>query len=360
MSALPKSVRKQIEAAEKAHAEAYKKDDAKPEGEQPEVTDEQKPEEAGQEVQPQETAEAQPPVTPEQPAAEGGDQSAAEASGKPEHDAAYWENRFKIMEGKYKSEIPRQQNQIRDLKQDLTNMRDVMAQMKQQAPAAPASDAEQKPPAGTPQRLLKPEEIADYGDELISVIQRGAQEVFNPEVAALREEISQLKKQLGGVSQTLTTSQRDSVLDVLTREVPDWKSLNEDEMFLHWLDQTDTFSGEPRQKLLDRAFESADAARVVAFFKGYLNESAALQPPPQVSAPPARNPQTKLDDMVAPGKPKGQSGGAQKGDKRMWTQQQIAQFYQDVNKGKYKNQPDKQAALEHDIVAAGREGRITT
>ena len=350
MSALPKAVRDQIKAAEKAHAEAYSKPDEKPAVQPVEEGDDEtpQPKTPPEGVQPPEAAEAQPAVTPE-PAA-GEEQPAGAA---PESDA--WEKRYNILKGKYDAEVPRQARQIKELKGELADMRGLLAKLNEQKPAA-STDAP-KPVNST--RLLKQQEIDDYGEELIGVIHRGAQEAFNPEIAALKEEISQLKSQLGGVSQTLHSSQRDTVLDILTREVPDWKTLNEDELFLSWLDQVETFSGEPRQALLDRAFKSGDAARVVAFFKGYLNENAALQPPPKDEPPPARNTSVKLDGMVAPGKPKGASDSAQKGEKRMWTQKQIADFYQAVNKGKYRNQPDKQAAIERDIVAAAREGRIT-
>ena len=361
MSALPKSVQKQIKAAEEAHAKAYSKPDEKSgdqnlEDANDEAAQSQTPPEG---IQSPPAAEAQPVVTPPtgeetspaEPPADEGPPSATEPDA--------WEKRYSILKGKYDAEVPRQAKQIKELKNELASLRGLLAQMNEQKPASSPDSSETPAPTGIPARLLKQQEIEDYGDELISVIHRGAQEVFNPEIAALKEEIKQLKGQLGGVSQTLHSSQRDTVLDILTREVPDWKTLNEDELFLSWLDQVDTFSGEPRQALLDRAFGSGDAARVVAFFKGYLNENAALQPPQQDPAPQPRNTQTKLDDMVAPGKPKGASGGAQQGEKRTWTQKQIAKFYHDVNKGKYRTQPDKQNAIERDIVAAGREGRIT-
>ncbi len=356
MSALPKSVRKQIEAAEKAHAEAYKKPDDKPDdqntkGGDDETAQSQTPPEG---IQPPEATATQSAITPESPA--GDEPPVAGDASQPDA----WEKRYSILKGKYDAEVPRQARQIKELKNELAGVRGLLAKLNEQKPAPPASSSEAPASPEKPaQRLLKQQEIEDYGEELIGVIHRGAAEAFNPEIAALKEEIKQLKSQLGGVSQTLHSSQRDTVLDILTREVPDWKTLNEDELFLSWLDEVDTFSGEPRQVLLDRAFGSGDAARVVAFFKGYLNENAALQPLQQDEPPPARNTSTKLNDMVAPGKPKGAPGGAQKGEKRMWTQKQIADFYQAVHKGKYRNQPDKQAAIERDIVAAGREGRIT-
>ncbi len=366
MSALPAAIRKQVKAAEEAHAKAYSKpddnagdqpDDQNLEGGNDETAQPQTPPEG---VQPPPAAEARPVAVPDgQPPADASVEPPAKPSAGGEPTDA-WQKRYSILKGKYDAEVPRQARQIKELKTELASVRGLLAQLNEQKPVAPAGSIETPASLEKPaQRLLKQQEIEDYGEELIGVIHRGAAEAFNPEIAALKEEIKQLKGQLGGVSQTLHSSQRDSVLDILTREVPDWKTLNEDELFLSWLDQVDTFSGEPRQVLLDRAFGSGDAARVVAFFKGYLNENAALQPPQQDEAPPARKTPSKLDDMVAPGKPKGASGGAQQGEKRTWTQKQITDFYQAVNKGKYRNQPDKQAAIERDIVAAGREGRIT-
>lgn len=356
MSALPKSVKRQIEAAEKAHAEAYKKEEEpKPEvvegKKDEEGTDFEKPKEATAEVQPQAAAETGAELGDEGKPAE----PALSLDAQPAEDPR-WEQRYNILKGKYNAEVPRLQSELKALRAEMEGMRNVLAKMDEQKSAAPTSPAAPAAPQG---RLLKEEEIEDYGTEMIDVIHRGAQEVFNPELQAMRDEIKQLREQLGGMGQTLNSGKRENVLDTLTKEVPDWKTLNEDELFLHWLDQKDAFSGLPRQELLDRAFEDADAARVVTFFKSYLEENAALQPPQGAETPQPRNTSTKLDDMVAPGKPKAAPGSAQKGEKRTWTQRQIADFYRKVNAGKYRTRPEEQMKIERDIVAAGREGRIT-
>jgi len=367
MSALPRKIREQIDQAEKLHKQVYeKKSDDKPEGDKPEASKDDATK-AKQEQEPATQAEALSPEPAAEPAGEPAAPAAEPAPAEPvgeqepaatknEEDA--WKKRYDILRGKYDAEVPRQAAQIRELKGQIDGLQGLLANLQQTPPAA-ATPATPSAPATS---LIDPQERAEYGEELISVIQRGAQEVFNPEVARLREELRELKSQLGGVNQTLTTTQRETVRETLAREVPEWETLNTDELFLEWLAQEDRYAGVTRQEMLDRAFKNNDAARVVRFFKGYLEENAALQPAQVTPAPTAetRNTATTLNDMVAPGKPSGASGNvAQTGNKRTWTQKQIADFYKKVNSGKYRNRPKEQEEIERDIVAAAGEGRIT-
>lgn len=366
MSALPKKIREQIAAAEKLHSEVYKKT---PDGEQPEAANAE-PKETEQEVQPQAATQAeelnQEPATPvedkaaepaaAEPAAEPAEPAPEPAAKDDAPDA--WQKRYNILKGKYDAEVPRLAGQLRDMKSEMDGLRGLLANLQQTPPAVP-TQATPRAPAGS---LIDPKEREEFGDELISVIQRGAQEVFNPEVASLKEEIAQLKTQLGGMGQTLNQTQQGTVLGQLTQEVPEWETLNKDELFLDWLAREDPYAGTTRQDMLDRAFKNNDAARVIRFFKGYLEENAALQPAQAAPAPaPARNTEVALDDMVAPGKPSAAPGKvAQTGNKRTWTQKQIAQFYKQVNSGKFRTRPKDQEAIERDIVAAAGEGRITS
>lgn len=361
MSALPKAIREQVDAAEEIHGKVYNpKPKDKPEGDpKPEASNEE-PEKAGHET-PQETPTQAEELNqePEEPAkaavpTEEPQEPAEPAEPKGEAPDA-WQRRYEILKGKYDAEVPRMAAQIREMKGEMDGLRGLLANLQQTPPGA--SQATPQAPAS----LIDPKEREEYGDELISVIQRGAQEVFNPEVAGLREEIAELKRQLGGMGQTLTQTQQGTVLDRLAQEVPEWEKLNNDELFLDWLAQEDRYAGMTRQDMLDRAFKANDAARVIRFFKGYLEENAALQPAQADPAPaPARKTETTLDDMVAPGKPSGASGQvAQTGNKRTWTQKQIADFYRKVNAGKYRTRPKEQEEIERDIVAAAGEGRIT-
>jgi hypothetical protein len=94
----------------------------------------------------------------------------------------------------------------------------------------------------------------------------------------------------------------------------------------------DVLSGEIRQRLLDEAVARADAARVINFFRGFLQEASA-----------------------APGQGQAQPQYAAAG-KRLYSRAQIAEMARRRRKGEF---TDAQwMAWEHELVAAGREGRV--
>jgi hypothetical protein len=277
--------------------------------------------------------EAQPELEPEPP--------------PPEKDP--FEERYRVLQGKYNSEVPRLTRQVSELNAQLEEMRAVIDEFRSKATASEPVE-----------RLITEEEIQEYGPDLVDLIGRRAKELYEPTVNSLRSEITKLQQQLGGVSQTVQTSARDRLMAKLDAEVEDWQSVNTSQDFMAWLDRVDPYAGEIRGKMLRDAYEINDADRVVAFFKGFLTEHAAVQPTTtQGSRRETRTPSVSLEEHVAPGRRKHATGmaGAQK-EKRIWTQPEIAQFYHEVQKGKYRGKEDAKREIERDIIAATTEGRI--
>ena len=343
MSALPRGVQKKIKQAEELHRKVY----------------EEPKEEAGEKAEQQETEESKVEEENTDLSAGTEEQQTEETvrliestEENPKTDDT-WEAKWRTLNGKYKAEVPRLHRQVKQLQGEITGLRDLLANLDslKKEPEKPAPEQ-----TVSQENLLKPDEIEDYGADLIDVMRRAGQEGVNPVIQSLRNEIDVLKRQLGGVSQTVAMSSRDKVFNLLSSKIPNWEELNNDPGFLEWLDQIDPYSGISRQQMLSNAFEKNDGLRVVTFFQGYLNENDAMQTA-QPAAAPQRTPQKKLDDLVAPGRPKAPVAAAQEG-KRTWTQAQIAAFYRDVTDGKYRNNPDKKRALEQDIIAAPLEGRL--
>jgi len=117
--------------------------------------------------------------------------------------------------------------------------------------------------------------------------------------------------------------------------------------------------------MLNTAFKAADAPRVVAFFRGFLAEEAATghaPAPANVQPPPApRTPAVDLAALAAPGRAQPATGNQLPGTppaKPVYTHAQIAAFYDAVRRGHYEGRNDERQALEADLIAAGREGRV--
>lgn len=349
--ALPKQVREQVEEADRILAQMHGTPAEEP-PEEPElvvvdneapadestVTVEDAPTVEASDSPTAETVEVEPPK--EEPPAEVTDE---------------WERKYRILQGKYDSEVPQLHAQLRSMNQQMDELKDLISNLQ----AAPATDKTDSASA-----LVTADEIEAFGSEFMDVVGRRAKEVSSQEVASLKNELAELKQQLGQTSQRIVESDRDKVIAKLDSEVEDWRTINTQPEFLDWLDQNDAYSGVQRGKMLTEAFESNNANRVVAFFTGFKNEHAAVAPVDPDSASvkanrKAETPAVDLSTQVAPGRaPRTPTPASAQEPKRMWTRADIVEFYKDVQLGKFKDEPKKQRAIEEDILLAQREGRL--
>lgn len=340
--ALPAAVQKQVDEANEIAAKLYPKPDA--------AADD---------------APATPPAaaTPPQPGSPPADPPATPpVTQTPPVD---WEQRYKVLQGKYNAEVPRLTGQVRDLTTNFNVLRDqlqatqmLLASLNQKAPAGSPPSGE-APPSG---RLVKDEEVREFGPDLYDFIRRTAAEAVLPEVEnrirPVSEQVEKVASASNFAAREVAKTAEQKVLDFLTAEIPEWGKLNEDPEFLAWLDLPDVFSGEKRADLLTRAYQRHDGPRVVAFFKSYLNEHGIVTPADKPAADP-KAPQVDLKNLVAPGTQKAGTVDAQDGaNKRIWTAAEIGKFYDECAKGKYSRNPKKAAEIEADIFRAQKEGRI--
>lgn len=237
-----------------------------------------------------------------------------------------WEHKYKVMEGKYRAEVPRLAADNRDLRQKLDNLTAEMEQLKSKA--------------STPsQPLISAEDREKYGDDLLDVIKRTAQE----QVAAKDQEIAELKRRLDSVHQDTAKTAEVTFYDQLSAKVPDWVTINGEDSFLKWLDEYDELTGRTRQDLLSEAEGARDAERVARFFTKW---KATQQ---QNVATSQRNLQAQVtpdsNKVVKP--PVG---------KRYFTRAEIAEFYSAARRGEIKAKD--MVAMEAEIHSATVEGRI--
>ena len=233
------------------------------------------------------------------------------------------EHRFKVLQGKYNSEVPRLNAENKDLKARLQQMEHDLEVLKNSKP---------------PEALVKPEEIEQYGEGLIDVARRIARE----ELASKDAEIQTLKSRLDSLSTTTTQNVEASFFKSLTEMVPDWEQVNQDPKFLTWLDEVDELTGESRQSLLSRAEKSRDAARTAKFFNAYKKTSSSW----------AANTTQALESQVAPSTNKAPNAPPAK---KVWTRAEVADFYARARRGDIKD--EDVIAIEADIMSAQIEGR---
>jgi len=169
----------------------------------------------------------------------------------------------------------------------------------------------------------------------------------------------------GQVTTTLTQQGVMAALDRDEQLGPHWRLLNNDPEFLAWLNQIDPFSGQLRMNLIREAYDQGDVGRVGQFFRSYLTGHTAPSGAVVTAHTPANGQvngagRVNLTHLVAPGRSSvsGNNGGAQP-EKRIWSRTEIGAFYSDVRRGVYRGREADKLALEQDITAAAREGRVT-
>lgn len=360
MSALPKAVQAQIDKGNEIVDAIYpKNEDGTPMNAEQIAARDAAAAEAG--ANPPADPPADPPAANDPPAdpPAANDPPADPKEKDPNH-------KYKVLQGKYNAEVPRLQSTVRDLteqnnelRQRVNNTESLLASMNAVAPTQDPVPA----PAATAPPGITDEERAQFGPDLIDVIERAAAAKILPQVDA---QIAPVRTAQDAAAQTasqaqhdVAVSEREKTLAALEKAVPNWIQQNEDEGFLQWLNENDAYAGVPRGRLLTDAFQANDANRVIALFKGFQTENAVVTP--SDPTPPVVEPQVQLEDLTAPGTPKtGSTSAPDESGKRQWSRNDISAFYAKKNEFVKKGQPipDELKALERDLIAAQREGRI--
>jgi hypothetical protein len=259
-----------------------------------------------------------------------------------------WEQKYHTLKGMFDAEVPRLNDAVRQLQQQLNAIAAENQQLKTAAPA-PA------PAAPTP--LVTDQDRESFGADLVGLIERATTQAttqvrteLGGEIQRLKAENTQLKSQVGSVSQQTAANTHDSFIERLGQRVPNLATVNVDPGFLSWLQQVDPIYGIPRQMALDNAASKFDVIRAAAIFDAYL---ATVTPPaPNVSNTPPAN---ELERQVTPPRSRNTPPPPQE-VKRAWTSAGINQFYADVRRGVYTE--EQAAQLEAEIYAAAAEGRV--
>lgn len=227
------------------------------------------------------------------------------------------------------------------------------------------AEAERVKTSSEPAKYVTAQDEEEYGETLEMVrrasreeaenIFRKSEDAYLNRIANLEAEITRMRTTVEPVVQDLSTSQANQAIadfwNSISTNVPNWRTVNDNQEFKAWLLEEDAITGATRQQFLAQAQSELNAARVVRIFKEWERTAAGGQTP----AP--RNDQTQLEKFVAPGN----SRSAPPGDKpkKQWTREEIATFYKDSMLGKYNHRPDQKKKIEDDIFAAQAEGRIS-
>ena len=313
MSSIPRSVAQAEELADRLHQEylqAQKATEGDPQGTDGNPTEQPK----GEQTDGQQTNG----ITPE-PQAQPND-STPPVTGTDEQ----LEHRYKVLQGKYNSEVPRLSHENKELKERLKQIEQQLTDLQNAQPVAP---------------LVTQDEINEYGEGLIDVARRVARE----ELAQKDREINALKAKLDSLEATTTKVVQEDFFTSLGNKVPDWVAINDDANFHKWLDEVDELTGARRQDLLAAAERERSADRVAKFFLAFKKATQKQV----ASSASALESQVTPSSVQTPNTPPA---------KKVWTRGEIAQFYDRVRRGEVSD--EEALSIESDIQAASIEGRI--
>lgn len=247
--ALPAAVQRQVEAAEALLNGAN----------QPAV---EPPAEPQAQPEPQQEPTAAAPVTAPEP---------SPAPQQPNE----WEQKYKVLQGKFNSEVPALHHQVKDLSRKLQEQAErTEALLRQQE----TKQAEQRPTAD-------PKDVDAFGADLVEMVQRVAQQMLGNTAAkidgfmgSVEKRLVHIEQRLQGTTETVAQTAQETFYVQLERMVPDWQAINADQRFLVWLGEDDPLSGRSRQAALDAASGALDVRRTAAIFKAFL-DTLPKQPP---------------------------------------------------------------------------------
>ena len=323
--ALPKAVQQQLEEADRIVADINGEKTGEDSSETNPVN-----QQVDQDIQ------ADPPPNDLPP-----DNTVSQEIKQPEVPEEKWAHKYHTLKGMYDAEVPRLHSQMREMQ---TQMQQLIADKA----AIEATKVEQKQVV---ESLITEQDKEAFGPDLIDLIERATESkvgTLREREAQLVQEIKELKGQLGSVSERQVVSDKDRFLVGLGQQVSDWETLNVDQGFLAWLQQVDPVYGVPRQAALSNAYESLDVIRVANIFKAY--KQTLPQAPAQSRA------KQELQRQVAPTRTRSTTTPSDNVNDKIFTNQDIEQFYNDWRRGFYDEQ--EAADMEKQIHTAIAEGRI--
>lgn len=316
MSALPRQAAQQLQEVEELERQLY----AEP----------QEPSNPVGEKEPTPTVVAPPPE-----------------SGK--DSAEVWEQRYKSLQGMFQAEVPRLQQQNKDMQQQNQELAVAVQNLQQQL-----ADLA-KPKAQAVEPLITDKDRETYGSDMLELMERVTKQVMREHVAPLQAELGKRDQRIaqleGAVQKTSGDVSALSFDQRLRLRVPDFDVLNNDPKWAAWLDETDPFTKEPRRAYAEYVYQAGDADKVANIVDLYK----ASQAPVDTTA---AQRQVELAKQVQPSRSQATPAPTSHG-KATYTEAQCSALWNKVRKLNIEGRNDDAAKLEAELTMAYAEGRVT-
>jgi hypothetical protein len=252
-----------------------------------------------------------------------------------------WEQRYRTLQGIHNKQVGELKDRLDQLSAQHQQLLDRL-----NAP----------PPAAQPQPVApNSQDVEVFGEDLVRMIQRTAEQMLGPVATSVEQRLSQLEQNLQGTNRVVAKTADDTFFTDLRTQVPNFDQINTSEPFLAWLAEEDDLTGLPRQSALTAAGNARDLNRVVKVFKAFFKATGHSA---ESSAP--ATPASRLQAQVSPVSSGNGSASVTTNaqGKPLITTQQVERFYSDVRRGAYRGNDQMRMATEAVINEALAEGRI--
>lgn len=284
----------------------------------PQLAPETDPDDLGDPVQDTVLDDAQPTNTP--PTDDTGDE---------------WRHKYLTLQGKYNSEVSQ-------LRSDNTQL---VSRLQELEEAVREQQLSQQTPPKETVRYVTDEDIEEYGEDMIAVQRRVAQEVaeqFRTQIETQQKEIVSLKKQLSDTGDqvgAMTFHQR------LVALVPDFNQIDKSAEWAAWLDEYEPMLNGPRLQAAQKAWADGNAETVAHYVNLFKQGQAAPTPTP-------RNRQSEMQRQVTPNRTTTPRTPSSQPQQRIYTAAQMDAQWDRVDRLSRQGKIDEAKTLEAELTAA--------
>lgn len=270
----------------------------------------------------------------------------------PEPQGQDWEQKYKVLQGKYSKEVPRLATQVRE-------QADQMQRMQEQLEALSQTPTGEVGQVTLPDSLqVTAQEVEDYGDDMLALVRKVALAAILPEVNNMRALVEEIRRGVVGTQAAVAKNDYEIFLEKLDSQKKNWRTINRSAGFVEWLDGVDDLTGLQRKTLLTDAYNAKDVRRTLAFINSYEASIGSTEPEARKPVAP-KAPETSLEALAAPGAGRpAQAAVAPDFANEIWTNPEIDAFYADVRAGKFRGKDAEKLAIEQRIARAASTGRV--
>ncbi len=240
---------------------------------------------------------------------------------QPPSEGEGWENKFRVLQGKYNKEVPALTAQVRELQRLVDSLRDENASLKNsqsQSPQQPeglSADGN----AGHFADEIDPRQYEEFGDEIVSLAESYRRQ--GRTIEQLEGELKRLSQEVGGVRETQAQSEEQRFIEQLESRLPNVLTLNEDPECIRWLDENGLLPS------LQAAGSEGDVERTARIFELFLNRTGNSEP---ASTPPSDSSELSLHEHQVP---QVSAGDGSPSEQPSFTPDQVNQFYRSWSRG---------------------------